>query len=293
MYTEGSRERVELASLIKGVRVNAPTPSGRRMTQQRFAEMIGFSQGHIPKIERAVVKIEPATVERIIDVFEVDLDTAGRMRLLAARNAVGVPFSGEQAREPRYVREYLDTESRAVEILSWHELRIPGPLQSEPFMLAQFGAADTIDVAPLFRSRMARRDIFGRPDLRRYDCVIAEEALHRAYRALGAMVVCDEIDYLIGLNDAGGRTDDADVAVHLLPTSTGILHMYGDFSILGLADPNNDFVYIEHVCGAHYRRAARDLAKARETWDGIHRTALDRVPTNVLLRKLREEFASG
>lgn len=294
MHPDGGRERRELAALIKQARLAARTESGRRMTQQELGRLIGYSQGNINKIESGQVKIEPETAERIILSLDVPPETAIQMRNLARWNAVGVPFSGQRATVPDYARRYLDHEPDAVEILSWHELRLPGPLQSEHFMLRQFATAGSVDVAPLIRSRRARRDLFRRPGLRRYACVIAEEALHRAGQAFGSGVVCDEIDYLLTINDPGDtRIADERTSIQLLPATTGIAHLYGDFSILRLPDPKDSFVYVEHVAGAHYLKAARHLAKAAQAWDEVHGAALDRDHTNVFLRKLRTGFASG
>lgn len=294
MHTEGGRERRELAALIRQARLDAHAGSGRRMTQQELGRLVGYSQGNINKIESGQIKIEPDTVERIISTLDVADGVATRMRNLARYNAVGVPFSGQRALVPEYARKYIDYEPDAVEILSWHELRLPGPLQSEHFMLCQFATANSVDVAPLIRSRRSRRELFGREGLRRYGCVIAEEALHRAAHAFGAGVVCDEIDYLLSINDPEDtRIADERTCVQLLPTTTGVTHLQGDFSILRLPDPKASFVYVEHVAGAHYLKAARQLSKAAQAWDEVHYAALDRQQTNAFLRKLRAGFASG
>ncbi|HEX5113915.1 MAG TPA: helix-turn-helix transcriptional regulator [Pseudonocardiaceae bacterium] len=294
MHADGGRERRELAGLIKQARLDARTASGRRVTQQELGGLVGYSQGNINKIESGQIKIEPETVERIILSLGVPPDIATRMRNLARWNAVGVPFSGQRALVPEYARKYIDYEPDALEILSWHELRLPGPLQSEHFMLCQFASAGSVDVAPLIRNRRARRELFHRPRLHRYGCVIAEEALHRAGRAFGAGVVCDEIDYLLAINDpVDTRVADGRTSIQLLPTTTGIAHLYGDFSILRLPDAKSSFVYVEHVAGAHYLKSARQIAKAAQAWDEVHAAALDRDHTNEFLRKLRAGFASG
>ncbi|HEX3592435.1 MAG TPA: Scr1 family TA system antitoxin-like transcriptional regulator [Pseudonocardiaceae bacterium] len=294
MHPDGGRERRELAALIRQARLAARTESGRRMTQQELGGLIGYSQGNVNKIESGQVKIEPETVERIVRGLDIAPDTALRMRNLARWNAVGIPFSRQRARVPEYARKYIDHEPDAVEILSWHELRLPGPLQSEHFMLRQFAATGSVDVAPLIRSRRSRRDLFRQRGLRRYACVIAEEALHRAERAFGSGVVCDEIDYLLAINDPhDARVADERTSIRLLPTTVGMPHLYGDFSILRLPDPKDSFVYVEHVAGAHYVKATRHLTKAAQAWDEVHDAALDRDHTNEFLRKLRYGFASG
>jgi transcriptional regulator with XRE-family HTH domain len=265
------------------------------MTQTELGRMIGCSQGTIQKIEAASVKIDQRTVELIISELDVDPDTADTMRDLVARNGVGEPWSRERALVPRFARRYFESEQDAVEILSWHEMRIPGPLQSEHFMLNEFQVAGQFDPAPYIRNRQRRRELFRQPGLRRYACLLAEEALRRAVMSFGPIVVCDEIDYLLAVNDPTGKRDLADdrTSVHLVPAATALIDPPGDFSILRLPDPKDSFVYIEHAAGANYVSTPEGRERAMAAWRRVDLIALDRDGTCHFLRKLRDEFASG
>ena len=184
MTTPGMLARRELAALIKTAR-RERIVDGRGLSQAALAALIGCTQAKIQKIEAASVKIEPEDIEQVIGHLGVSSATARRMRQLVAMNAVGEPWSGERALVPRYARRYMDLEQVAAEILSWHEMRIPGPLQSTHLMLRQFNTAGKVEVAPYLRNRERRRKLFHQPELKRYHCVLAEEALHRAARGLG------------------------------------------------------------------------------------------------------------
>ena len=291
MPTEGSRERRELADLIKKARLAVRTDGGRHMTQRELGDLIGYSQGNINKIESAAVPIEPDTVEKIITYTRVPARTAARMRDLAPFAAVGAPYSGTRRATPRYATRYIQAEVAAREVLSWHELRLPGPLQSEHFMLRQFGTRP-IDVSPLMRSRLDRRRLFRQPDLRRYVCVLAQEALDRARQAFGREVMLDELDYLLRLNDpADPRYEvDARTRIQLLPVDRGLSHLPGDFSILRPIH-GKDFVYVEHVAGADYPDSPDGVGNAQRAWDELQGAALDRQGTNELLRRLRCRWA--
>jgi transcriptional regulator with XRE-family HTH domain len=295
VYTGGGPARRELATLITNARNAAPTTTGRRMTQAALGRLIGCSQGTIQKIEAASVRIDQSTVELIIHHLGVDPDTADTMRGLAVRNAVGEPWSRERALVPRFARRYFESEQDAIEILSWHEMRIPGPLQSEHFMLNEFEVAGQFDPAPYIRNRARRRELFRKPGLLRYACLLAEESLHRAAMSFGPIVVCDEIDYLLDVNDLAEHLDLADdrTSVRLLPATTALIDPPGDFSILRLPDPKDSFVYIEHAAGSHYVSTPEGQEKAMTTWLRLDRIALDRDGTCRFLRKLRDEFASG
>ncbi|MGH3910839.1 MAG: DUF5753 domain-containing protein, partial [Pseudonocardiaceae bacterium] len=194
---------------------------------------------------------------------------------------------------PRYARKYMDLEQVATEILSWHEMRIPGPLQSMHFMLRQFNTAGKVDVAPYLRNRERRRKLFHQPELKRYHCILAEEALRRAACGLGPSTARDQIDHLLAINDPNDPRElaDARTSVSLLPVDAAIPHLENDFSILRFTDPGNSFVYIEHVAGAQYLDSASAVEKACAAWQDVARAALDRKSTKGLLLKLRTEFA--
>lgn len=291
MPTESSRERRELADLIKKARTAVRTAAGRRMTQRELGDLIGYSQGNINKIESAAVPIEPDTVEKIIMHTRASAETAARMRDLAPYAAVGAPYSGARRATARYATRYIQAEVAAREILSWHELRLPGPLQSEHFMLRQFGTRP-IDVSPLMRRRLDRRRIFHQPDLHRYNCVLAQEALDRAYHAFGREVMLDELDYLLRLNDPDDPRYEVDTrtCVQVLPAERGLPHLPGDFSILRPIH-GKDFVYVEHVAGADYPDSPDGVGNAQRAWDELQGAALDRHDTNDFLRRLRCRLA--
>lgn len=289
--TAGMPARRELAGLIKAAR-QGYVADGRRLSQAALAALMGCTQSKIQKIEAANVKIEPEDVEQMIEHLNVDPATARRMRQLVALNAVGEPWSGERALVPQYARKYLELEQIATEILSWHEMRIPGPLQSMHFMLRQFNTAGKVDVAPYMRNRERRRKLFHQPELKRYHCVLAEEALRRAAYGLGRDIVRDQIDHLLAINDPTDPRQLADdrTSISLLPTDAAVPYLHNDFSILLFVGTGNNFVYIEHIAGAHHLDSSSAVDKACTAWQELARAALSRENTTRLLLKLRAEF---
>jgi hypothetical protein len=292
---ESTSERRQLAALIKSARHRAPTHNRRWMTQRELGLLIGYSQANIQKIEAADIGIEPDRVEAVIRATDVDRHTAERMRELARYAAVGIPYADTRMPVPAYALRYIEAEREALEILTWHELRLPGSLQSEHFMLSQFQAAGAIDVAPLIRARARRKAIFGRPQLRRYGCVLAEEALHRVHTSFGREVLLDQIDQLLRLNDPAGERPEADsrTMIQILPATTRIAHLPGDFSLVTMPGDGGGFIYVEHVAGSNYPKSRESLQKAAMMWEQLHAVALDRQPTNDFLLKLRLQYASG
>ncbi|MCA1706089.1 MAG: helix-turn-helix transcriptional regulator [Actinobacteria bacterium] len=293
MTTSGMGARYELAELIKEAR-RAFAADGRRLSQEKLGTRLGWSQGKIQKIEAGSVKIEPKDVDKIIDTLAISPAQAQRMRDLVALSAVGEPWSGERALVPPYAHTYMELEQNAAEILSWHEGRIPGPLQSTQFMLKQFETAGKRDVAPYMRNREHRKKLFHQAQLKRYHCVLGEEALRRAASGLGRSIALDQIDYLLEINDPHNPRKHADqrTCVSLLPIEAAVPYLPTDFSILRLPDSETTYVYIEHVGGARCLKTDEVVEQAWQDWQHISSAALDREATEKLLRKLRIEFAS-
>lgn len=293
MITAGMPARRELAALIRAARKEC-VANGRGLSQAGLAALLGCTQGKIQKIEAADVKIEPEDVEQMIKHLKVEPTIAAKMRQLVAFNAVGEPWSGERALVPPYARKYLDGEQNATEILSWHEARIPGPLQSLHFMLRQFNTDGEIDVAPYMRNRKRRKELFHQPGLRRYHCILGEEALRRAAGGLGREAVRDQIDHLLAINDPHDPLlADTRTSISLLPADAAVPYLDNDFSVLLFAGTGSDLVYIEHVAGGHYLRAPSAVDKARAAWKKLAEAALDPETTTKLLHKLRAEFTDG
>lgn len=292
MSTDRRTARAELGALIREQRHTRLNDDGRRMTQGRLGEQVGYSQGQVQKMEAGLATVKPDTLESIIEALHVDGGTAQRMRALAAWGAVGETYSGERV-EPGYAHALFNAEATAKTVRSWHELRLPGTVQSECLMLNQFGASGTIDVTRLERTRRERKKIFGLTDLERYDCLLFEEALHHAAAAFHRMVVLDQIDHLLALNDPDHPQRQADdrTSIRIVPTTTGQIHLPGDFTIV--EHRTGTLVYIENLIGAHKDRSRAGAAKATEAWLRLAVEALSRDETNTLLRKLRERYAGG
>jgi transcriptional regulator with XRE-family HTH domain len=293
MTSSGMSARRELAALIVMAR-RGRMVDGRRLSQAALAALLGCTQSKVQKIEAAQVRIDSQDVDQIISHLNVEPTTAARMRELAALSAVGEPWSGQRALVPPYVRKYLDLEQVATEILSWHEMRIPGPLQSVHFMLRQFNTVSEIDSIAYVRNREQRRKLFRQPQLQRYHCVLAEEALRRAARGLGQDIVRDQIDYLLAINDPADACQlaDARTIISLLPIAAAVPYLENDFSLLHFSNPTYSMVYIEHVAGAHYLNSANAVDKAAAAWNTVARAALDRKDTQRLLMTLRNELTN-
>lgn len=289
MNTPGARARLELAKMIKAAR-RAREVNGRPMTQAYLGNMIGYSQGHINKLESGVYKIERQPLRLIIEYLDIDPATAHHMWELCELNLHVESLVGERGVVPDYFRKYRKAEQVAETILSWHEMRIPGPLQSEHYMLAHFQASGAGNVTALVMDRKDRQSLFRRDGLRDYTCVLAEEGLRKDVYNLGTDVVLDEIDHLLALNDPTHPHAIADerTSLHLLPTVASVPFMPGDFSLVRC--PDEDILYIEYGASGMTTEARREVERHYEIWHNLFPATLSRHDTNAMLRRLRAEL---
>lgn len=288
---DGLAARRKLGDMIKNARLST-TYEGGEFTQATLGKLVGCSQSKINKIELGNVGIKSVDLDKIIEQLDVDPTTAASMRELMYANSLVLPWSGDRKHFPEYSRKYIGLEQHANEILSWHESQIPGPLQSEQYMLEHFNVGGEIDVGPHIRNRLQRKRILRRPDLQRYQCVLGEEALYRAAHGLSYSVAIDQIDHFLAINDPDhpARFADSRTSIHLLPLDARLRYPYSDFSILHFADRNDSLVYIEHVAGSVECTDPDEVSKACAAWEQIVRTALIREDTQEFLQDLRSRF---
>ncbi len=282
MITPGMQARTEFGQLLKAARV------GGRLTQAELGARAGTTQVKIARLESGQTTAPEELVDRIIAAFDVAPAQATRLRSAWVFTVVG--DLGQSRQAPKYALDLMRLERVAVELLCWHELRIPGPIQSDRYMRAQFDAAGR-DVTPAAVARGQRRDLFTGPHLRRYHCVLYEEALHRAAHDFGGEVAADQVDWLLAMID--GPEADRRV-IQVVPREVALPDLRGDATILLFDPPQRNRVYLEHIAGGLYLNKQDEVDTAVDRWRRrLVPHALDAAGTAELLRRLRKDFSGA
>jgi transcriptional regulator with XRE-family HTH domain len=276
--TVTSRRR-QLGNEIRRARVAAG------MTQQDVAELLGCGQGKINKIEAGAVSVKQSDLRQMLDEFGVSKTEADMMTELARASGQRGQWSGYRSAVPHWFRTFTDLEPAASEILSWHGERIPGPLQSEHYMLKQFGEARATDVTSFVRNRLERKKVF---DLKRppfYRFILGEAAFRRMPGGPSPSVALDQVEHLIQLEKDYPRT-----FVHVLPFDTRLPFVPNDFTIMRFSDATKDFVFVEHAAGGTYIDDEGDFELFVDAWDRLRGAALERNETAEFLDELAGDF---
>jgi transcriptional regulator with XRE-family HTH domain len=256
-----------------------------KMTQQQVAEVLGCTQGKVNKIESGAVGVKLGDVRTMLDAFGVNGDESEALMNLA-RAAAGQRghWSGYRSVVPHWFRTFTDLEPAAVEIMTWHGERIPGPLQSEHYMLKQFTEFGATDITSLVRNRLDRKSVFDQPQPPYYRFILSEAALRRAPGGAAPAVMLDQLEHLMEL-DRRQR-----VYVHVLRFGARLAAVPNDFTIMRFPDRTRDFVYIEHSAGGIYLDDQKDFQLFVDAWDRLRGAAMERQETREFIKELAESY---
>ncbi len=279
--TVTSRRR-QLGNEIRRARIAAS------MTQQEVAELLGCRQGKVNKIESGTVAVKQAELKRMLEAFQTS-DTEAEVMLELARSSAGQrgQWSGYRSAVPHWFRTFTDLEPAAGEILSWHGERIPGPLQSEHYMLTQFSEDRATDVTSLVRNRQDRKQVFDLDRPPYYRFVLGEAAFRRIPGGPNPPVALDQVEHLLDLGERYPR-----VFIHVLPFDVRLAFVPNDFTMMRFSDATKDFVFIEHAAGGIYLDDEGDFELFVDSWDRLRGAALEVNESVEFLQGLAAEFRS-
>ncbi|MEC3978060.1 helix-turn-helix domain-containing protein [Amycolatopsis sp. H20-H5] len=237
------------------------------ITQVALGGMIGCRQSKINKIEGGQCGLKPSDLESIVASLDIDPVTAAQMRVLNIRDTPQRVRSDGRVATPPWFVPILDEEREVTEMFSWTGERIPGLLQSEYYMLAQFQAAGAADVATPIVERISRQQIFDSNSDGRYEFLISEAALNRMMESLIGAIALDQLYYMLDL-----MKDHPSVRVRMVPYGAAA-YVDPDYTILRFADHNRDFAYMESISGLVLAKG-QDLQKYEDSCDALRYLAL-------------------
>ncbi|GAB3495276.1 helix-turn-helix domain-containing protein [Amycolatopsis cihanbeyliensis] len=254
-------------------------------TQQQVADVLGCTQGKVNKIESGAVGVKLGDVRAMLEAFDVLGEEAETLMGLA-RAAAGQrgQWSGYRSVVPHWFRTFTDLEPAAAEIMTWHGERIPGPLQSEHYMLKQFTEFGATDVTSLVRNRLDRKAIFDQQQPPYYRFIISESALRRAPGGHAPAVMLDQVEHLLDLERRSR------VYIHVLPFGARLAAVPNDFTIMRFPDRTRDFVYVEHCAGGLYLDDVKDFQIFVDAWDRLRGAALERHESRQFFKELAELY---
>jgi transcriptional regulator with XRE-family HTH domain len=255
-----------------------------KLTQAAVAEALGCGQAKVNKIENTLVEIDAKDLDRMLELYQPPADKAGEIRALAPR--------GRRRRRrtslPPMSKEFahlVEFEMDAVELLSLHSERIPGPLQAEQYVLRQSRsyARTTAGVVELLEHRRTRAEIFTMARPPRYRVILSESSLLRLPGGRSPDLELEQSEHLLGLAMAHEH-----IELHVLPFTAPAGYVGGDFVLAMFGGKAPDFGYLEYPGGAYLVNRPNRLAELRAHWDELCGHALSTSESLKFLNEVAE-----
>lgn len=238
-----------------------------------MADRLGCGQAKINKMETTLVGIDPPELERLIELYEVPADKAAELRTLAELDQRNGPARTKYSNSMAAFGMLTEVEPEAREIRCWHSERLPGPLQSEMYILKQHEPqlTDNNAVTRVLRERTARTKIFTVPNPPRYRVILSESSLHRMPGGRTTEMVVDQVEHLLRLTKKYEQ-----IELRILTFDADICYVDSDFQHLMFDQPGHcEFAYVEYPGGARKCKTAYELEECREHWAALSAAALD------------------
>lgn len=250
-----------------------------------MAQELRCGQAKIHKMETRLVAISLPELEILIDLYQVPAAEAAEMRVIAELDLRDGPARTKYSGSMTAFGELSELEPEAREIRCWHSERIPGPLQSEMYLLKQHESMlikDPAAVTLVLRERTARRKVLTVPNPPRYRVVLSESSLHRMPGGRTTQMVVDQTEHLLNLLDDYHHLD-----LRILTFDAKVPYVDSDFQHLMFDDPGQcEFAYIEYPGGSRKCKNSQELMEFREHWTTLLSAALDPASSREFLRGL-------
>lgn len=237
--------RMQLAVALRELR------KGTGLMHEDIAERTGRTKSSISRYELGQTVPKLPVLRDILRVLGVDEDHPAQVRgqtltledLEAIAN--GATRRGWFASRygdvsiPDWFATYGGLEPEASELRIFHQY-IPGLFQTSDYAKAVLSDNASGDAEVNLAIRMARQEIFHRPNPPQFRVVLDEAALHR--QVGGRMVLRRQIHRLVE------RASLPHVSIQILPFAAGVhsAKVASSFVILGFGERLHDVIYLEH-----------------------------------------------
>jgi transcriptional regulator with XRE-family HTH domain len=268
---EGSTvRRIQLGARLRTLR------QAKGLTRDQAGYEIRASESKISRMELGRVGFKERDVTDLLKLYGID-DPTEHQLLLALTREANAPSWWHSYGDvlDTWFHSYLDLE-QAAELIRTYEVQfVPGLLQTDAYARAVISlghadaGADEIDRRT--KLRMARKQLFERPDAPRLWAVLDEAVLRRPIG--GYDVLRDQIAALLEACESPG------VRLQVVPfDSGGHAAAGGAFSILRFPHEElSDVVYLEHLTSALYLDRQEDVDQYAAA---ISRLFVDAEPPN-------------
>jgi hypothetical protein len=259
----------------------------QKVTLEEAGDYLQRDGSTLSRMEKGVYPARTPDVLALLDLYGVHDATQRDFLLKLSRDVV----------EPGWWDQYqsdLDTtlidlawlESRATRISSYHQIVVPGLLQTRAYAEATMTAAahDPTQVRRGLEARSERQRVLDRDDPPQFAVVLDEAVLRRAVG--GADVMAEQLSHLATFAKKSA------VDIRVLPFSAGAhASPESSFYVCEMADPFPPVGHLDTLAGALYVEADT-VERFRSVFTRLRAVALNERESSALIEAAAKDFRS-
>ncbi|MBP2338281.1 transcriptional regulator with XRE-family HTH domain [Saccharothrix coeruleofusca] len=260
------------------------------MSQAQAAAIVEKSQSRMADLEAGQSSITPGDLILLLKGFGVaDEDHVQALLELRRNNHQRGRWNGVRAKYSEQFRTMVDLEENCDLIRTVESEVPPGLLQCESFVRALYtGFYEGDDLEARIKARLARQEIFVKPDPPQVAFVISESSLRRQYGP--PEVMREQVNHMVKLSKL------PNVRLQVLPfkTRSQDTSIRAGFVLLRIPSPGVagplEFAYTENAAEVRYMDDKHVVSGLDRAWARLSGVALDFEETRRFLRKVAKEY---
>jgi transcriptional regulator with XRE-family HTH domain len=255
--------RFQLGKQLRELREHA------RLTTEDVGLQLDCSPSTISRMEGGKVGIRRSTLERLLEIYEVDDREHIETLIALAKQGKTRGWFARYGDLPSSYSRYIGLESSAVEMRNYEALVVPGMLQTEEYTRALLAASpgESEDAVEAHVSaRRERQGLLNRTENPLQFIAVLDESVIR--RLIGGPdIMRSQLKHLADMGRA------RNVTIQILPFSGGAYAgMAGSFAILRFQGAPS-VVYAEAMAGDIYQEAG-DVQRYHDVFESLRAAAL-------------------
>lgn len=258
------------------------------LTGDQAAELLGWSNSKISRIETHRIGVKSADLTKLLDLYGVSTESRLEIEALAVEPQSASTIRFRASSLTAELSSYIDDEAEAQSVWNWEPQIIPGLLQTESYARAILEGWKSIipttreEVERRVNVRIARQGVLTRTPPLQFSAVIDESVLHRQ---IGVRTVMrEQLMHLIKASEM------PNVELRILPFGGDHPVGTGSFSYMQFpptyAAPVNDLVKIEQLTRNYEATEEAETLQYQLAFKRLGEIALSREHSLDLVRRL-------
>ncbi|HEX3783999.1 MAG TPA: helix-turn-helix transcriptional regulator [Pseudonocardiaceae bacterium] len=244
------------------------------LTGKRAAELIGWSETKLSRVLSGQITVTEVDVAAFLGLCTVRGPERERLLRLAREQDHRGWLQPE-------LKTLVDHENKAVKITDFHDLLIPGLLQTSNYMRAVFERSAVVtagDIESRISARMARQNLFDHDRRPQFIFYLHESALRLPVGGLAVM--SDQLHYLLRM---GVRTC---ITIRVIPSAFGAhAGSAGSCRLMEFAE-FTPVVYVEEATVGHFLEEPVEIDTYQKIFAALANCALDEGESNALIAQI-------